>query len=105
MATSATRSRRGAASSSDPLYNGLASADVSASNTDNDTAGVTVSIGSWSQIFPAGTAPSARAGSGGTYDAVNDRIIFFSGSTGPTRPQDTWVLANATGFAGTPACG
>jgi hypothetical protein len=33
----------GAASSSDPLYNGLAVADVSVSNTDNDTAGVIVS--------------------------------------------------------------
>lgn len=59
----------------------------------------------WSQQSPAGTPPSGRQAATYGYDAVNDRLILFSGEDagGLPRPQDVWVLVNATGAGGTPS--
>src|SRR5204863_211053 len=52
----------GAASSSDSNYNGLNASDVSATNTDNDTAGITVT--------PTSGLTTSEAGSDVTFDVV-----------------------------------
>lgn len=53
----------------------------------------------WTQLFPAGAPPPARAGHTAVYDAANNRMIVFGGqiATG----NDVWVLENANGV-GTP---
>ncbi len=58
----------------------------------------------WTEVFPTGTAPTPRSGAGYAYDEVNDRLIVFSGDdpSGAPRPNDVWVLINATGVAGAP---
>jgi len=59
----------------------------------------------WVQQFPTGTPPSVRYSAGRAYDAINDRVILFSGQdlNELPRPIDVWVLTNATGAAGTPS--
>jgi len=58
----------------------------------------------WSQLSPSGTAPSPRAYPNLVYDAVNNRMIMFSGDNGRGVPfSDVWVLTNANGLGGTPA--
>ncbi|MEQ1832386.1 MAG: kelch repeat-containing protein [Candidatus Eisenbacteria bacterium] len=52
----------------------------------------------WTQLTPTGTPPSTRWGHSGVYDAVNDRMLVFGGSTTPASNQ-LWALS----LAGTPA--
>src|SRR5207248_4677301 len=57
----------------------------------------------WSQLAPAGTAPSSRRDADAVYDPANNRMIVFGGSnTGQPQLNDTWVLENANGLGGTP---
>ena len=56
----------------------------------------------WSPRAPSGAPPAPGfAQTSGAYDAVNDRLLFFSIDDGGAlpRPTDTWVLAAATGLA------
>jgi hypothetical protein len=61
----------------------------------------------WMQLSPTGISPEGRVvGTGGAYDAVNDRLIIFSGGRNPEsipRSPDVLVLTNATGAGGTPS--
>jgi hypothetical protein len=58
----------------------------------------------WAQLFPSGTAPSARTGHSAVYDSANNRMMVFGGvnSAGAVL-ADTWILTGANGQAGTPA--
>ena len=59
----------------------------------------------WVMLSPTGTAPEARYFHSSVYDVDNDRMIAFGGNA-PGRDvsfNDTWVLENASGAAGTPA--
>jgi len=47
----------------------------------------------WTQLFPTGTAPTAREGAAGIYDAANDRLIVFGGNDG-ARNNEVWSLEN-----------
>jgi len=59
---------------------------------------------SWTQMFPTGTAPSARTGHTAVYDSANNRMMAFGGvNSAGTVLADTWVLTGANGQAGTPA--
>lgn len=53
---------------------------------------------------PAGRPPARRAGASAVYDSTNSRMIVFGGALGRSSPceDDTWVLSNANGAAGTP---
>jgi len=64
----------------------------------------------WQELYPSGTPPAARAYHSAVYDATNNRMILFGGTTSTANPpaasgrvRDTWVLSNANGTAGTPA--
>jgi hypothetical protein len=58
----------------------------------------------WVQQFPTGTPPSPRTSNRQAYDQAHDRLILFSGDpAGLPKPNDVWILANATGAAGTPS--
>lgn len=60
----------------------------------------------WTQLFPAGTAPSARWGAAGIHDAANDRMVVFGGYDGVVK-NDVWALNDlsdtATGVGRSPA--
>lgn len=60
----------------------------------------------WTQIFPAGTAPSPRSRSSMVYDPINNRTIVFGGNPNEGScsgaVSDVWVLSNANGLGGTP---
>ena len=53
----------------------------------------------WSQLSPSGPPPSARQSHSAVYDAVNDRMVVFGGSTGSELLNDVWALS----LSGTPA--
>ena len=53
----------------------------------------------WGLLSPSGTPPAARQYHSAVYDAVNDRMVVFGGSTGMGTLNDVWALS----FAGTPA--
>ncbi len=60
----------------------------------------------WTQITPTNALPAVRQGHTAVYDATNNRLILFGGSTGninttPTQLNDVWVLVNADGTGGT----
>ncbi|HEY6274645.1 MAG TPA: kelch repeat-containing protein [Terriglobales bacterium] len=58
----------------------------------------------WVQLTPGGTTPSARSGQSAVYDATNNRMIVYGGSSASqTSLSNTWVLANANGLGGTPS--
>jgi len=57
----------------------------------------------WTQLSPAGTPPAGRSLSSAVYDAANNRMTIFGGSSGATLFGDAWVLSNANGLGGTPA--
>jgi Galactose oxidase, central domain len=58
----------------------------------------------WIQLTPSGSAPSNRYGHSAVYDAANNRMIVYGGTTGGTTIlSDTWVLSNANGLGGSPA--
>ena len=57
----------------------------------------------WTQLSPSGTAPSARDAHTAVYNAANNRMIVFGGTSNcsPTcvvANNDTWVLRGANGI-------
>src|SRR5262249_7636889 len=46
----------------------------------------------WSQLAPPGTAPRAREGLTGLYDALRDRLLIFGGWDGHQSLNETWAL-------------
>jgi hypothetical protein len=58
----------------------------------------------WVQLFPTGTAPSARFGHSSFYDSASNRMIVFAGATTSTNClNDLWALDDANSAHGTPA--
>lgn len=59
----------------------------------------------WQAVNPTGRPPAPRIGPSAVYDSSNSRMIVFGGGLGRTSPceNDTWILNNANGVAGTPA--
>lgn len=58
----------------------------------------------WQQLSPTGTAPIARSGTSGFYDAATNRMVIYGGTFDPgdyPSLADTWILSNANGI-GTP---
>jgi len=58
----------------------------------------------WTQLFPSGTAPSAREGAAAVYDAAADRMVFFGGNDGGFL-NEVWAvegLSNTVTSAGGP---
>ena len=56
----------------------------------------------WIQLFPTGTAPSARFGHSGIYDSGSNRMIVFGGGTSSTTClNDLWALDGANASTGT----
>jgi hypothetical protein len=45
----------------------------------------------WTQLFPSGTAPSAREGAAAVYDAAADRMVFFGGNDGSFL-NEVWAI-------------
>jgi hypothetical protein len=57
----------------------------------------------WTQLTPAGTAPSRRAYQGAVYDAASNRMTVFGGfDAAGVFYNDVWVLSNANGLGGAP---
>ncbi len=57
----------------------------------------------WVQVLPSGTAPGARFGHSGTYDAGSNRMIVFGGGTSSTTClNDLWLLDDANSSLGSP---
>src|SRR5262249_35121343 len=57
----------------------------------------------WTQLFPTGGPPAARAAHTAVYDPSSNRMIVFGGSTfGGGTFSDVWVLTNANGLGGSP---
>jgi hypothetical protein len=50
----------------------------------------------WHELNPAGTPPTARAGSGAVYDHANDRIVFYGGR-GDSPDSEVWALEGLSG--------
>lgn len=61
----------------------------------------------WTQLTPASSSPSPRAGSAAVFDPTTNRMILFAGDPNGGfcfgAVNDTWVLTNADGLGGTPA--
>ena len=53
----------------------------------------------WTQLSPAGTAPSASDATSAVYDPGSNRMILYGF---PANPDQVWVLTNANGLGGTP---
>lgn len=56
----------------------------------------------WSQLSPAGTAPTARENASAIYDSTNHVLTLFAGDAGGSGLSDVWSLSNANGEGGTP---
>jgi len=70
------------------------------------SAGQTVTTSPYllSQVFPTGTAPSARYGHGAAYDGVSNHMVLFGGGSSSTSCfNDAWVLEDANSTEGTPS--
>jgi N-acetylneuraminic acid mutarotase len=64
--------------------------------------GVESTTPAWTQIFPTGPLPNARASHTAIYDTVNNRMTIFGGSGGSVGDlNDVWVLSNANGLDST----
>lgn len=57
----------------------------------------------WTQLMPAGIAPTPRQSSSAVYDPTTNSLIVFGGDAGGTPGSDIWVLSNANGSGGTAA--
>lgn len=58
----------------------------------------------WVQLFPTGTAPSARYGHGAAYDGVSNHMMLFGGQTSASAClNDFWLLDDANSADGAPA--
>ncbi|MCC6574741.1 MAG: choice-of-anchor D domain-containing protein [Planctomycetes bacterium] len=51
----------------------------------------------WRQVRPTGTAPTIRQYHSAIYDSANNRMIVFSGKSGPTLYNDVWSLSLTPG--------
>jgi hypothetical protein len=68
----------------------------------NDVWALTLSgTPAWSQLSPSGTPPVERSFHSAVYDAVNDRMVVFGGSTGSGSLNDVWALSFAGSLAWT----
>jgi hypothetical protein len=56
----------------------------------------------WTQLSPAGVAPSPRENASAIFDSVNNVLTIFAGDAGSTGLDDVWTLTNANGTGGTP---
>jgi hypothetical protein len=56
----------------------------------------------WTQLSPTGAPPAARAGHTATYNPTTNAMTVFAGTIPGGFLNDTWVLSNANGLAGTP---
>lgn len=57
----------------------------------------------WTYFSPLGGGPGPRDGQTAVYDAASNELILFGGSNNQSVYfNDTWVLKNANGMAGTP---
>jgi Galactose oxidase, central domain len=64
------------------------------SGPSNDTWALSLSgPPAWTQLSPAGPAPSARYGQSAVYDPRRDRIVVFGGFDGRARLNDAWSLS------------
>jgi len=58
----------------------------------------------WVQVFPSGTAPSARYGHAAAYDGTGNHMMLFGGGTSATAClNDSWVLDDANSADGVPS--
>lgn len=58
----------------------------------------------WTQLNPSGPLPAARQFHSAVYDAANNIMTVFGGSTSSFQSlTDVWVLSHANGLGGTPA--
>jgi hypothetical protein len=53
---------------------------------------VTLNVGDWFEILPAGEAPVPRREHCAVYDAANDRMFVYGGASSQGKLGDTWVL-------------
>jgi hypothetical protein len=54
--------------------------------------------GAWTELFPAGTAPSQREGAAAVYDGIADRMVFFGGNDGGAL-NEVWAIENLSATA------
>lgn len=66
------------------------------STSNNDVWAFDLWTNAWTQLLPAGTAPSARYGSAGVYDGDRDRMIVFAGFDTAVR-NDIWAIEDLSG--------
>jgi hypothetical protein len=52
----------------------------------------------WSQLRPTGVAPGRRGNHSAVYDAVNNRMILFAGSSDEAQFYSVWILTGANGL-------
>jgi fructose-specific component phosphotransferase system IIB-like protein len=65
---------------------------------------VTTTPYKWIQVFPTGTAPSARYGHAAAYDGLGNHMMLFGGGTSATAClNDSWVLDDANSADGVPS--
>jgi fructose-specific component phosphotransferase system IIB-like protein len=65
---------------------------------------VTTTPYKWIQVFPTGTAPSARYGHAAAYDGSGNHMMLFAGGTSATAClNDFWVLDDANSADGIPS--
>ncbi len=50
----------------------------------------------WTQLFPSGTPPSPRTCAKAVIDPINNRMVFFGGSTATNGFNETWSLDLST---------
>jgi hypothetical protein len=55
----------------------------------------------WTELFPSGTAPTARENSSAIYDSTANTLTIYAGDAGSTGMSDVWTLSNANGQGGT----
>lgn len=61
-------------------------------------------MSAWAALSPMGQLPPGRDVHSVVYDSAHDRMIIFGGfSAGGPLLNDTWVLSNASGSAGSPS--
>ncbi|HEV2397343.1 MAG TPA: kelch repeat-containing protein [Candidatus Sulfotelmatobacter sp.] len=56
----------------------------------------------WTQLSPAGAAPSPRQSTSAIYNSGTNTLTVFGGDAGGAPFGDTWVLSSANGSGGTP---
>jgi len=59
----------------------------------NETWGLDLATGAWSQLAPAGFIPAMRSGGIAAFDSLGDRLVAMAGLTGSDFSRVPWVLA------------